>query len=96
MYVGIILPSLNYLECSSIILQIYLEYLFGIKSSISQFKEFFENNLSEITNEKLIFIYKEIIPIIFQNKNNYEIKELNTYNIAISHQENTLNNVNVA
>ena len=40
----------------------------GIKSSISQFKEFFENNLSEITNEKLIFIYHEIIPIIFQNK----------------------------
>ena len=27
----------------------------GIKSSISQFKEFFENNLSEITNEKLIY-----------------------------------------
>ena len=27
----------------------------GIKSSISQFKEFFENNLSEITNEKLFF-----------------------------------------
>ena len=44
----------------------------GIKSSISQFKEFFENNLSEITNEKLIFIYQEIIPIIFQNKNKNE------------------------
>ena len=37
-----------------------------------------------------------LIQKIFQNKNNYEIKELNTYNIAISHQENILNNINVA
>ena len=44
----------------------------GAKSSISLFKKFFENNLSEITNEKLFFIYQEIIPIIFQNKNKNE------------------------
>ena len=44
----------------------------GAKSSISLFKKFFENNLSESTNEKLFFIYQEIIPIIFQNKNKNE------------------------
>ena len=37
-----------------------------------------------------------LIQKIFQNKNNYEIIELNPYNIPISHQENTINNINVA
>ncbi len=37
-----------------------------------------------------------LIQKIFQNKNNYELIELNSYNIPISHQENTLNNINVA
>ena len=38
----------------------------------------------------------KLIQKIFQNKNNYTIIELNSYNIPISHQENTINNVNVA
>ena len=38
----------------------------------------------------------KLIQKIFQNKNNYEIIEKNPYNIHISHQENTLNNVYVA
>ena len=37
-----------------------------------------------------------LIQKIFQNKNNYDIIELNTYNNPISHQENSLNNINVA
>ena len=38
----------------------------------------------------------KLIQKIFQNKNNYEIIEINPYNIHISHQENTQNNVYVA
>ena len=37
-----------------------------------------------------------LIQKIFQNKNNFEIIELNPYNLPISHQENNLNNINVA
>jgi len=37
-----------------------------------------------------------LIKKIFQNKNNYDITEPSTYNIPISNQENTLNNINVA
>ena len=37
-----------------------------------------------------------LIQKIFQNKNNYEIIELNQFNIPINHQENSLNNINVA
>ena len=37
-----------------------------------------------------------LIQKIFQNKNNYHVIELNSYNTPISHQENTLNNINVA
>ena len=37
-----------------------------------------------------------LIQKIFENKNNYEIIELNPYNLPISHQENNLNNINVA
>ena len=44
----------------------------GVDSSISLFKKIFEKNLSEITNEKLVCIYQELIPIIFQNKNKNE------------------------
>ena len=33
---------------------------------------------------------------IFQSEDNYEIIELNTYNMPVSHQKNILNNVNVA
>ena len=38
----------------------------------------------------------KLIQKIFQNKSNYEIIESNQYNIPISYQENTLNNINVA
>ena len=44
----------------------------GEKSSISLFKNFFENSLSEIINQKLFCIYQEIIPLIFQYKNKIE------------------------
>ena len=37
-----------------------------------------------------------LIKKIFQNKDNYEVMELNPYNMSISHQENILNNINVA
>ena len=37
-----------------------------------------------------------LIKKIFQNKNNYEIQELYSYDMPITNQENTLNNINVA
>ena len=37
-----------------------------------------------------------LIQKIFQNKNNYDIVDINPYNIPISHKENSLNNINVA
>ena len=38
----------------------------------------------------------KLIKKIFQNKDNYEIANVNPYNISISKQENILNNINVA
>ncbi len=72
------LPLTNYEEfeenkfVEDVVNKIIKSSKIGEKLSISLFKEFFENNLSEITNQKLIFIYQEIIPIIFQNKNKNE------------------------
>ena len=68
----------------------------GEKLSISIFKEFFENNLSQITNQKLFFIYQEIIPIIFQNKNKNEglyqlLRFINQINSNIDYLERLKN-----
>ena len=38
----------------------------------------------------------KLIKKIFQSEHNYEIIELNTYNMPLSHHKNILNNVNVA
>ena len=38
----------------------------------------------------------KLIKKIFQSRDNYEIIELNTYNMPLSHHKNILNNVNVA
>ena len=38
----------------------------------------------------------KLLKKIFQNRNNYEIVDLNSYHMPISHQGNILNNVNVA
>ena len=72
------LPLTNYEEfeenkfVEDVVNKIIKSSKIGEKFSISIFKKFFENNLSEITNQKLFFIYQEIIPIIFQNKNKNE------------------------
>ena len=72
------LPLTNYEEfeenkfIEDVVNKIIKSSKIGEKFSISIFKKFFENNLSEITNQKLFFIYQEIIPIIFQNKNKNE------------------------
>ena len=44
----------------------------GEKSIILLFKNFFENSLSKTINQKLFYIYQEIIPLIFQNKSKNE------------------------
>ncbi len=72
----------------------------GVNSSITLFKNFFEDNLSEITNKKLVYIYQELIPIIFQNKNKNEglyqlLRFINQINSNIDYLD-TLRNLSFA
>ena len=49
-----------------------------------------------LKNEDFKFENGSLEAILELHKNNYEIIELNQFNIPINHQENSLNNINVA
>ena len=68
----------------------------NIDATIRLFESFFENNLSLATREKLSEIFKEIIPIIFRNKNKEEglyqlLRYINSINSNLDYIE-TINN----